>query len=1137
MSKFIIEMDGWDRKKNKYVFPNTPDKNNWYDQGLVPKNDYTADIFGWYGFSFETEVHGRVEIVVTAGLLDFGEVHSEEVIDYYTWRATVYGNGTVKVIAPLSQFDILSSTPARWKFLRSVEINRDVRKLRAVRGKGIYAHADVLSKPAQPGELIEYKLRLVNCLDVKQAVSFSFERTGYEVLSPYITDNELLLGPFEEKTCFLKAQMNDKIVEGGFEKHKLHIIPNGDGSQEQVLEFYSVRRMSHPYIANTEDGWNEVKEKAEKYDWAKKIAAAYIERAEQWEVPEIGNHNHGMFLTAEAHKCYNSAIAWKLTGREEFAAKAALFLRRVSDREKGYPMRRKAGSQQLVHEGEFFKSCAMAYDLICNAGVFTDEEHEDILYSFRLFVDFIDWELADGGITNWSLAEIAGALYCAMDLQDREKIERFVFGTGGILAHLKAGVYSDGWWCECTIGYNQMAAGLFSEYTIALRPWGINIADWWVPANYSNKVHFRNQDFDGLSWDIHGSNTRNYRCIEDLWDSLVAMANYRSVVQGVNDSAEEILQGASPIAFDSRYDIAYTIYRKPEYAEIIRNAGENAFRDLLHGVGELPEVKSDIHKQSFYFDNGGIAVLRSNTEGREDSGQFEIGLKYGSHGGAHGHYDRCALNAVSRFGKSLFNPENVWYSYSTFMYKFYVQNSITHNMVTVDLKLQDPQDSRKLLFHTGELFQAGAVETCAKWSNPPYGGWRVVSNESFADRAWIEGRYVPIPENPPPYTKRTGFTEPIMQRRLAVLTDDYVVCFDYISGSEEHDYHCIYHLPGLQGVEGEALTSMGHTEQLVTDPLSSAQFVTDVDCYSSKGTAKLSFSYEYTEALSAKAPWTPAPFRSGMNIPGRLNTDIYYVQDTEHELFVGCDPENALVSKRLYYRAEADGTEIAGGKFGAWILGREHIDADIAGKKELRLYVRTEDGEIEIGQPGDTVKTIFWGDPYFITESGEKLYLADMEYTTSNIDNGNGAGIDYGGGPVKIQAKKFDKAVPGDVTDKSRKGEIIVDLSGLNAVRFVSDIGGDYPVGDESNRRRMAALKKHGSTVRFVSVLEPYTDKKMIRNISYTNDDKIAVELNDGRTQTIEISGLDTGSGTAVTVCEYAGGQLIRKESGNGIEK
>ena len=1138
MSEFIINLDNWDKVGDKYVFPGTPDKNNWCDVGLVPKNEYTIDLFGWYGFSFETEIHGKAEVVVRVGLLDFGEVNAEEIIDYYTWKATICGDGIVKLVAPLGQFDLLSSMPAKWKFMRSIEINREVKNLKALKGKGVYAHAHVMSKSAEPGETLRYKLQIVNCLDIKQAITFNFEKTGYEVLSPYITTDEVILEPFEEKICYMKVQMNDKIVPGGFEKHVINVLPNGDGSQGQTLEFYSVRHLPHPYIANTEKGWDEVKEKIEKYDWAKKIADTYIARAEEWEVPDIGMHNRGMFVTANAHKCYNAAIAWKLTGRREFAEKTADFLRLVSDPDAGYPARHKACNQQLVHEGEFFKSCAMAYDIIHDSGVISSSGHQDIHATFRLFIDFLDWALADGGITNWSLAEIAGAMYCAMALQDREKIERFVFGTGGALDHLRAGVYSDGWWCECTIGYNQMAAGLFSEYVIALRPWGINLASWWVPANYSNKVHFRNQHADGLCWDIYGKNDRNYRCIEDLWDSLVAMANYRSVVQGVNDSAEERFEGASPVAFDSRYDIAYTIYGKPEYAEIIKNGGPDTFRDLLHGVGELPDSKSDVHRKSYYFNNGGIALLRSQTEGRKDEEQFEISLKYGSHGGAHGHYDRTALNAVSRYGKALFNPENVWYSYGTFMYKFFVQNSITHNMVTVDLKLQDPQESRQVLFHSGKLFGASAIENCSRWSNPPYGGWRVFNNEEFEDRIWIEGRYVPIPENHPPYAKRTDFTEPVMQRRLAVLTDDYVVCFDYIRGTREHDYHCIYHLPGLTGIENDTMELVEHTEQLDTDPLSSAQFITDVDHYKEKGITKLSFSYEYTEKLAAKAPWLEVPFRSGRNVPGVINTDLYFVQSTENEIYVGCDPEYYPVSKRLFYSVEADGEEIAGGKFGAWILGRDHIDADISGKSVLKLHVRTEDGQIDHAAIKETVRTIFWGDAHFITESGETVYLADIPYETDNIDNGNGIGVDYGGGPVKIQTKLYEKAVPGDVIDKSREGVITIDLTALNAVRFVSDIGGDYPVGDESKRRRFIAQRKNERSARFISVLEPYTDKKMIRDISFESYDRIRVYLNDGREQYIVISELDgDGNDVSVRIEEYKDGKLVREEAAEGVEQ
>ncbi len=1133
MNSCICDISKWERKGNVYVYPGTPDKNNWYDKGLVPKNDYTADLYGWYGFTFETELHGAEEIEVRAGLLDFGEVNTGESIDDFVWKGTVYGEGTVRVWVPLHRFDLFSSMPARWRFLRRVEVNREVSGLRAVKGRTIYAEAEVLSKPADAGETVSYAISVVNCTGEKQAVSFNMKKTGYEVTKTELPE-DFVLEPYEEKRVCVSVEMSERVAEGGFEKQIIELAANG--GESRTLEFYTVRRMQHPYIVCTEPEWKAVKEKAENYEWAGDIADTYIKRAEEWSVPDYEKGVNYLFETDNAHKCFNSTVAWKLTGRIEFAEKAAEFLRRVSDRERGYPSKLKACHQQLVHEGEFFKSCAKAYDLIYDAGVLSEQDHEDIHASFRIFMDFLDWALSDGGISNWSLAEIAGALYCAMAVQDRERIERFVFGTGGALAHLQAGVYDDGWWCECTIGYNQMAAGLFSEYTVALRPWGINLAGWWVPAQYSNKVHFRNQAMDGLSWDIYGETKRNYRCIEDLWDSLVALANYRSVVQGVNDSAEERFEGASPVAFDSRYDIAYAIYGKPEYAQIIRNGGEKAFRDLFRGVPELPDIQSDVHRRSCYFHNGGISLLRTDTEGRSDEEQFEISLKYGSHGGAHGHYDRCALNAVSRYGKALFNPENVWYSYGTFMYKFYVQNSISHNMTTVDLKLQDPQEGRQLLFHSGSLFHASTVENCAAWSNPPYGGWRVRSQEpTFRERAWIEGRYVPIPDDAPEYTKRTGFTEKIMQRRMAVLLDDCVVCFDYLEGADEHTYHCIYHLPGLKGIEGEESSSAGHTEQLVTDPLSSAQFITDVDRYVQRGTVRLEFGFDYDEKVSAKAPWLLTPFRSGHNVPGHLKTDLYYVEDGGSELIVGCDPEYYPVSKRLFYSVTADGETVADGKFGAWILGRDHIEADVSGKKTVQLHVRTEDGTIDHNLIKETVKTIFWGDPYFETADGGRVWLSELEYSTENVDRGMGIGVDYAGGPVKIQTKQYGRAVPGDVIDKSREGVITVDVSGINAVKFVSDIGGDYPVGDESGRRRFIALEKRGKAASFISVLEPHTGERMIEKAEAV-EGGVKLTLADGRVQTVTVTGMDTGRPCA-EVKEYRNGELLRCETAEGVEE
>lgn len=1130
----VINLSNWEKKNNKYIYPNTPNTDNWYLHGFVPKNDYTIDIYGWYGFFFETDINGVEDIEIIVETLEYREGRNLEIPNFFKWNAKVVGNGRKKIVALLSQFDLYSCEPNVWKYVRSVEINKEVFNLRVAMSNSVSASCEIMSKPANPDETVEYSIELANCTDEEQAVSLGFKKKGWETLEAEIIPDYLVLKPQESTVCNLKVTMNERVTPGGFEKQIIEIIPNGDGSMASELEFQTVRYLPHPYIVHTSDGWDKVKEKTEKFDWAKKLLNQYIKTADEWEIPEIDASKPYLYITDNAHKCFNSAIIWKLTGDIKYAEKSAEFLRSVANKEFGYPKTLRACHQQMVHEGEFFKYCAFSYDLLHDAGVFSDKDHNDIQDAFRIFINRIDWELSGGGISNWTLVMIAGAMYCAMCVQDRVNIERFLYGIGGIEDHMTAGVLPDGWWCECTPGYQQLSSGLFSEYAQALLPWGINIKETWFPAQYASTVQPRTQHVDGLSWDIYGKNTKNYRCIKDLWDSLVALADYRGVAFGINDSAEMLFSGRGlPAGFDSRYDIAYAHYKDPAYVKLIKSGGDE-LRDLLHGEGELPDVESDVHTKSYFFDNVGISILRSQTENRSEREQYQGSLKYGSHGGAHGHYDRCSMNALSRYGKNFYNPMNIWYVYGAFMYKFFVQNSITHNMVTADLKLQSPAEGKNLLFFSGKMMQTNAVETVTEWSNPPYGGWRIIMNETFADRSWNEGRYVPIPEDAPEYASRTGFTEPVTQRRLMVVADEYAVVFDYVSGDKEHDFDCIYHARGIKSVSGAKIKQ--HTEQLSDDPLSSAQFITDCTWFDADSdTIKVSFDTEFTEAEAGKPGWR-VPYRSGYNVPGRLGIDIYYADAKGSKLVVGGDPEYMPVNKRLRYRVETDGKISAEGKFGAWILGRDHVHVDLRDKTELKLVVKTERAFRETDELADFEKTIFWGDPYIMTKSGEKIYLSDMEYKSENVDFGCGVGKDYFGGNVKIQAKVFEKAIPSEPVDIENEAVITVDLSSVDAEYFDGYIGGDYPLGDGLSQRKLIANRKTSKAATFISVIELYEGENKVSNVMALSEKSVRVELSDGTSQEVTVSGLDAGENISARIEEYRDNKLMRSESTSEVD-
>ena len=1125
-----------------FQYPNVLEPNNWYLRGFEEKNDFSADLRDWHSLEMEVELpaDGLLELKAEVGLL-VNKSPMPEQVEYVAAQCLIAGQGRQSITLPLNQFDDLKSLSGKWKFVRSVRISGEwmtggskepfsILRMTLKRRQAIHISAPVRSKAVLAGETAQYEVTVHNCTNRSQPVSFACEKYGWETMAVKLDPPFLITEPWESKKLRVSVNVPEKVAPGGHERQKITAIPGGQGHAADALELFTLRSLPHPYIKMAEPEWEEVREKVQNHEWAAELLAMYEQRADQWMVPEIHDGLY-LFETHHSHEAENAVIVWKVTGRRDLADKAALFLRRLVDPAKGYPATRRASHQELVHEGELFKHAAVVYDLIYDSGLLSEEDHANVEQTFRLFIELIDWALCRGGISNWTLAEMIGALYCSQALQDYERMTRFLYGTGGFTDHLSKGTLDDGWWYECSVGYNLMGAGLFSEMTQSCKPWGINLAETWVPAHYYEQVIPGGKpDIDGLCVDIWGPSRRNFRSITQLWDSLLPFADYRGVLFGINDSAESKLPGISPRGYmDARFDLAYYLYRKPEYADILLTCGL-ADRDLLYAVPGLKQSESKPYLSSAYADNAGVAVLRSQTEGRAAREQIQAVVKYGSHGGAHGHYDRVSLLSVMRYGKSFYNPENIWYNYHTFMYKFYVQNSITHNMVIVDQKLQDPVEGRRLLFHSGKLFQACAVENKARWSHPPYGGWRVNGDKTFAERTWNEGRYVPVPDEAPEYSKRTAFTEPILQRRMTVVTDDYVVLFDYMSGEEEHTYDCLFHCKGLISVEADKKRHKGHTEQFSTDPLGSAQFITDCDWYDMSGTVKAKFEMGFGSGYDNRAN------RTAFNEDGPLNIDHYTVWPPKTEMIVGADPEYFQVQKQLHYAVVGDGQMIARGKFGAWILGRDDLDVSVEGIETLELRVRTDEAYGEHGSLNKTEKTIFWGDPYLVMEDGEIRYLSDLPIRYHNTDQGNGIGVDYFGGPVKLRGKRFDLAVPANPADLSREGVIAVDLSGLKAVRFVTSIGGDFPLGDETYQRKMLSARSVGKSARFLSVIETYENTAKITKAVAASADEIHVELADGRVQIIKLTDFD-GDGNCLSahVQEIgADGTIIRQEMADG---
>jgi hypothetical protein len=229
------------------------------------------------------------------------------------------------------------------------------------------------------------------------------------------------------------------------------------------------------------------------------------------------------------------------------------------------------------------------------------------------------------------------------------------------------------------------------------------------------------------------------------------------------------------------------------------------------------------------------------------------------------------------------------------------------------------------------------------------------------------------------------------------------------------------------------------------------------------------------------------------------------------------------VNRQFWYTVTGDGEVLAENHFGAWILGRDDLDLPLAGVATLTLTTRaTFDGR----RP----RTLFWGNPVIVTRDGRELPLADLDPVFAGIDTSPAPGKDYEGGPIKLQGRLFTRALPANPVESGAEGTITVDLSRLDAVRFTASVGGDYPVGDETQRRKTVAFRQDGETARFLTVIEPWEATPVVREVVADGPDRLRVMFGDGRSHEITIADLDADC-PRVTVVERRAGKELRRET------
>lgn len=779
----------------------------------------------------------------------------------------VAGKGKHFIDIPFEQFEFRQMTRAFLNYLDSISV-------RLIRGgpmilKSIESDtmgdftvcADEISKTGDTEEWVKYSLFLYNKTDRERVINIHQSKYGRECL-PVEYEHYTTLSAYEKKEYIIKVKITEDIPAGGLEKSSFLFVPDGDGTQAKRISLQTTKKREHPYLFLTENQWQKRKMALWKDKELYKVFwKEYVEVAEKWEVPAVSESEDYVYPAYSQNELFKTAVAWKITENKAYLQKVIQYFDGLTEKEKGYLTTRKsyfefiesteeytrgdfkvcrAQSAGWVQEAEFFNKAAISYDLVYP--FFSFEQHQRIKECFKNYMKFSSWRLTDGDGNNFQIAECSAGLLCAMAVQNQEMIERFLYQYNGFTDLLSGVLLDDGMYFEEATGYVRLAGELFFDIVNAAENFGISLKDVKVLASYDRNILHSpwsmreswaedKKPFLGMSFERFDKFSKTTRTVKDYFDCTAKLLTDKGIMFSVNDSNEQ--------SFTELYKKAYYLYKDPLYKQI----GELSpvLETLL-----VPEEEEEyiLGETSLLLSGAGFGILRDKTT--------QAVLKFGGHGGYHGHYDRLSLASFFKDNQTFHNNEYTWYGYQSFLFKMWVQTSVAHNMTVVDGRMQKPSpceciyftehskicqseslqniNPRKKLFQEDDKFSAVCAQTTTVWMDPPYGGQTPYPLKFPDEKCESEGRFLLKSKKIRKQGEIGEYSEPVFQRRLLILFHEYCIVWDYLEGQEIHRYDCLYHPVGRFENEGKIIFSQ--EDRFFDDPFGAGQFIQN--CYTAK---------------------------------------------------------------------------------------------------------------------------------------------------------------------------------------------------------------------------------------------------------------------------------------------------------------
>lgn len=294
-------------------------------------------------------------------------------------------------------------------------------------GTVFHVRAICASRSGEAGQRLVWKAALENCGVRPLLLAASENRSGRESFNLEY-NRKIRLAPGETLEVEISGILPEEIAPGGFEARVLQWVPCGENLPEQCLTIYAGRKPVHPFLLHREKAWSYLKELLERdTGLARRFREEYGKAAEAFKAPLPAEDRSYVYVSETQDSFLKTAVAWKLTGKEEYLEQLLAYFRGFLDGEKGYlhtehpyfqfirsreewkkgaaacpfPVHR-ACSAGWVQEGEFMAKMAFVYDLLHDRKEFTEQMHREMERCMRAYMEFAEWRLTDGDGNNFS---------------------------------------------------------------------------------------------------------------------------------------------------------------------------------------------------------------------------------------------------------------------------------------------------------------------------------------------------------------------------------------------------------------------------------------------------------------------------------------------------------------------------------------------------------------------------------------------------------------------------------------------------------------------------------------------------------------------------------------------------------------